>query len=372
MRIGVTCYPTAGGSGILATELGRAMAERGHSIHFVCYDVPARLQYPYHKNVFFHQVDVSTYPLFKYPPYVMALTTKMAEVAELEALDILHSHYAIPHALSAHLAQEMVGSDRLKVVTTLHGTDITLVGTDPSFFPITKFSIQKSDAVTCVSEWLRKRTIEEFGLENEILMIPNFVDTEVFDRDKRDRPCFDSGSGKIIMHISNFRPVKRVQNAIRIFARVAEKVDCRLLMIGDGPERFGATQLANELGVTEKTVFLGNQNKVEDLLACADLLLVPSEYESFGLIALEAMSCRVPVVASKAGGLVEVIEDGECGFLVDPDDIDTMAERSLRILTDPNLSEQMGRKGRERAKTVFNPEKIVSQYEALYQKVLSS
>jgi len=371
MRIGITCYPTYGGSGVVATELGIELAARGHHIHFISYAVPVRMTAA-SERLHFHEVEVMNYPLFDHPPYTLALASKMANVARNESLDLLHVHYAIPHSVSAYLARAMLAPRRLPVVTTLHGTDITLVGADRSYLPITQFSIEQSDAVTAISEYLRGVTLDEFHIEHPVEVIPNFVNCDVFE--PADGECrrdeFASSDEKVLVHLSNFRPVKRIPDVVEIFERVRRRIPAKLLMIGDGPDRTVAEWMVREKGLTRDVVFFGKQNQVQTLLNCADVLLLPSEIESFGLAALEAMACGVPIVASRVGGLPEVIDDGVEGYLVPLRDVETMAERSLAILTDPDRREQMGRAARKRASTQFCSDKIIPLYEGLYRRVL--
>jgi len=310
MKIGITCYPTYGGSGVVATELGKELAGRGHDVHFISYALPIRLTM--NERIFFHEVEVLTYPLFEYPPYDLVLATKMAEVMTRYDLDILHVHYAIPHSISAYLAKKMLTDRVVPFVTTLHGTDITLVGNDRSYLPITRFGIEQSDAVTAVSEYLRRRTIEEFQVQRPVTVVPNFVDCDVYDRatDKGLRRKFANDDEGILIHISNFRPVKRVEDVIAIFAEVRKKQKARLLMVGDGPERPKAEWLANTHGIAKDVLFVGKQNEMNRLLSVSDILLLPSELESFGLVALEAMACEVPVIATQVGGIPEVVSHG--------------------------------------------------------------
>lgn len=316
LKIGITCYPVYGGSGAVATELGMQLARRGHEVHFITYAQPFRLPY-FQERIYFHEVDVPSYPLFDYPPYSLALAVEMHGAAVHAKLDLLHVHYAIPHATSAWIAKEMLGADsRLKVITTLHGTDITLVGQDPSYRRITCFSIQRSDGLTAVSDYLRDETVAQFDVPGDrIEVIPNFVDLEKFhrDRDPCHRDKFAAPDERILMHISNFRPVKRLDDVVRIFARVDRELPSRLVLIGDGPERGRAQQVAEDEGVADRVVYLGKQESVAELLACADLFLLPSASEAFGLVALEAMACGVPVVATRVGGVSEVVPDGVAG-----------------------------------------------------------
>ena len=348
MNIGITCYPTYGGSGIVATELGMELAARGHEIHFISYANPIRLD-PGTPRIHYHEVEVSTYPLFLYPPYSMALASRMADVAESYELDVLHAHYAIPHSVSAFLAQQMLAPRRrLPFVTTLHGTDITLVGSDASYFPITKFSIERSNGVTSISEWLRKQTVDVFGVANEIRVIPNFVNCELYrpDSAKTGAAAYAPAGEKLLLHVSNFRPVKRVADCIRILAEVRKNVPAHLLMAGDGPDRGPAEHLAHQLGVSRHVTFLGKQNHVERLIPLAHVMLVPSELESFGLVALEGMACGVVPVATRVGGVPELITHGEDGFLEAVGDIEAQAARVSALLSDDDLHYRMAMAGR--------------------------
>ncbi len=373
MNVGITCYPTYGGSGIVATELGMELAARGHEVHFITYANPIRLDPGTPRN-HYHEVEVSTYPLFQYPPYSLALASRMAEVAESYDLDLLHVHYAIPHSISALLAQQMLASARrLPFITTLHGTDITLVGTDPSYFPITRFSIARSDGVTSISEYLRGRTVEVFGVTNEIRVIMNFVNCDLYhpDNSKQRASEFAAPGEKLLIHLSNFRPVKRVQDCIRILAEVRKSVPATLLMIGDGPERGPAEHLARELKVDRHVLFLGKQNHVERLIPLAHVLLMPSELESFGLAALEAMACGVVPVGTRVGGVPELITDGEDGFLEPVGDIRAQAAHVRALLTDDELHYRMSRAGRWNAAERFCTDTIIPQYERYYEDVLN-
>jgi N-acetyl-alpha-D-glucosaminyl L-malate synthase BshA len=364
LKIGITCYPTYGGSGIVATELGLELANRGHDIHFITYANPIRLD-PGIPRIHYHEVEVSNYPLFQYPPYCLALASRMADVAESYNLDLLHVHYAIPHSISALLARQMMAAKRrLPFITTLHGTDITLVGVDRSYYGITQFSIQQSDGITAISENLRQETVKVFGIENEIRVIHNFVNCEIYQPDPARR------NGKTLIHLSNFRPVKRVLDCIRVFAEVRKHADVKLLMVGDGPDRGPAEHLAWTLGVSDHVEFLGKQNHVERLIPQAHVVLMPSEMESFGLAALEGMACGVPPVATRVGGVPELITDGEDGFLANPGDIENLAASALRLVTDEALHERMARNARHTAMTRFSTEMIIPQYEAYYKKVL--
>src|SRR5579872_6810005 len=350
MKIGITCYPTYGGSGVVATELGLELAARGHDIHFISYAVPVRMTEP-SDRIHFHEVEVMSYPLFDHPPYTLALASQMYNVAVNESLDLLHVHYAIPHSVSAYLARAMLGAHRVPFITTLHGTDITLVGSDRSYLPITRFSIEQSDAVTAISEHLRQRTVSEFGISRPIEVIPNFVNCDVFQpvEDSPLRREFAPNGEKILVHLSNFRPVKRVTDVVEIFWRVRKEIPAKLLMIGDGPDRMAAEWLVRDKEISTDVTFLGKQNQVQKLLSCGDLMLLPSDNESFGLAALEAMACAVPAVCSRTGGLPEVIDDGIEGYLVPPRDVDSMAARALDILTSPKKQKAMGHAARQRA-----------------------
>ncbi|MBT8487596.1 MAG: N-acetyl-alpha-D-glucosaminyl L-malate synthase BshA [Gemmatimonadetes bacterium] len=373
MKIGITCYPTYGGSGAVATELGIALAERGHEIHFVSYDQPFRLG-GFRERVFFHEVEMEDYPLFEHPPYALALAVALHDAARNHALDLVHMHYAIPHAASAYLARQMLEDQRgLKIVTTLHGTDITLVGLHPSFHEITRFSILQSDGLTAVSTYLRDETVRDFSVPAErIEVIPNFIDVDAWrpGLEPCHRATLAPGGEKIVMHVSNFRGVKRVPDVVETFARLVKRVDARLVMVGDGPDRPRAARRAESLGISDKVVFLGKHQSVQELVACADLFLLPSATESFGLAALEAMACGVPVVASRTGGLPEVIEDGESGFLREVGDVEAMADAGVRILTDDHLRERISNNARAAAVERFSSEAVVPRYEGYYQQVL--
>jgi L-malate glycosyltransferase len=375
MKIGIACYPTYGGSGAVATELGLQLAERGHEVHFISYAQPFRLT-TFHDRVFFHEVEVPHYPLFEYPPYSLALAVEVGEVARQHGLEILHAHYAIPHAAAAWLAVQMLRDEGLdlRVVTTLHGTDITLVGQDPSFWSITKFSVERSDGVTAVSEWLRERTWEAFRCRRTgIRVIPNFVDPAVFDRGRWDchAKALAPGGEKIVMHVSNFRKVKRVGDVVAAFAGIRREVPARLVFVGDGPERAHAHEEVERHGVDDDVVFLGKLESVAELLSCADLLLLPSEQESFGLVALEALASGVPVIATSGSGITEVVDDGETGSLHRVGDVEGMAESGSRILRDPALWARMSEAGRERAVARFRADRVVPMYEAFYEEVLA-
>ena len=369
-RIGITSFATAGGSGVVATELGLALARSGEfEIHFITHAPPHRLRH-FEPNVYFHEVETASYPPFPHAPYSLALASKMTEVARYHGLDLLHVHYAIPHAASAWLAQQMLGDQAIGVLTTLHGTDITLVGQDPSLFPLTRFVIERSDSVSAVSEFLRAETVRVFDVERPIEVIGNFVDTSVFvpRPDLRaDNPLAGPGI-PLLMHASNFRPVKNVNRVVEVFARVREGRECRLALVGDGPEVNMARTLAEELGVAADVHFLGNQDSTEELLAMSDVLLLPSESESFGLVALEAMSCAVPVVASRRGGLPEVVRDGETGLLFDPDDVGGMSDAINGLLTHPDRAREMGEAARRLARERFCISCVIGQYIDLYDR----
>lgn len=377
MKIGITCYPTYGGSGVVATELGIELAERGHEIHFITYSPPFRLRED-QPNIFFHEVEVSHYPLFDFPPYDLALATRMAEVAQFYALDLLHVHYAIPHSVSALLAKQMIGSLpkgswRLPFVTTLHGTDITLVGQDRSYLPITRFSIEQSDGVTAISKYLREKTIQEFNVRNEIQVIPNFVNCDVYKRTdelRSKRHEFVADGEKLIVHLSNFRPVKRVWDVVEIFDRIQKQVPSKLMLIGDGPDRSRVEWLAMEKGIHDKIIFLGKQDLVVEKLVLADIMLLPSELESFGLAALEAMACEVVPIATDVGGVPEVIEHGRSGFLARVGDVETMAKYAIETLPDDKKLHEMAKNARASAQSRYCTSKIIPQYEEFYRKVL--
>jgi len=378
MKIGITCYPTYGGSGVVATELGIELAQRGHEIHFITYQPPFRLVEG-QANIHFHEVNVPNYPLFQYPPYDLALATRMAEVASLYSLDILHVHYAIPHSVSALLARQMLAEARngmqrkLPFVTTLHGTDITLVGLEHSYLPVTRFSIEKSDGVTAISQYLKDRTIKEFDVKNHIEVIHNFVNCDIYKRSTEGsklRIQYADPGEKVLVHLSNFRPVKRVLDVIEIFDRVQKKIPSRLLMVGDGPDRSNAEYLTSKKGIQERVHFLGKHEKVEELLGASDLMLMPSELESFGLAALEAMACEVPSISTRAGGVPELIEHGRNGMLAAVGDVETMAKYAIELLSDEARLKTMGENARFEAQSRFCSTSIIPRYEEFYVKVI--
>jgi N-acetyl-alpha-D-glucosaminyl L-malate synthase BshA len=386
MNIGITCYPSYGGSGVVGSELGLELAKRGHSIHFISYAPPMRLGdgNGARERIQFHAVDMLSYPLFEYPPYTLALASKLREVAVEQNLDLVHMHYAIPHAVSAYLAKEMLRSERrLPVVTTLHGTDITLVGKDPSFLPITRFGIEQSDVVTAISRYLRDATYETFSNRCQIEVIYNFIDAEYYRRSPNEslNQALAPDGEKIILHISTFRPIKRITDCIQVLARIkslengsGSPLRVKLVMCGDGPERADAETLAARLGVERSVEFVGKQpqSRIRDYLSAADLFLLPSESESFGLSALEAMACEVPVIATRVGGVPEVVEEGGCGYLFDLGDVNAMAETAVRVLRDEDERKRLGRRGREIAITRFATEQIIPQYEEVYRKVIGN
>jgi N-acetyl-alpha-D-glucosaminyl L-malate synthase BshA len=377
MRIGITCYPTYGGSGVVATELGIELAALGHQVHFISYSQPFRLS-GRDGGIFYHEVPVSSYPLFEFPPYDLALASRMTEVAEFQKLDLLHVHYAIPHSVSALLARQMLASKRrLPFVTTLHGTDITLVGLDRSYLPITRYAIQESDGVTSISTYLKEKTVTDFGVTRGIEVVPNFVNCDVYTpindeaaRAKARARLADPNEA-ILMHLSNFRPVKRVTDVVKIFARVVREVPARLVLIGDGPERSAAEWLAHDLGIQSKVTFLGKQERVNELLPLADLLLMPSQLESFGLAALEAMACKVPSIATHVGGVPELIDDGVTGLLYPVGDVEGMAMGALSLLRDRDRLQAMRDAGRKTAQSRFCATLVVPQYVRYYEEVLA-
>jgi L-malate glycosyltransferase len=377
MKIGITCYPTYGGSGVVATELGLELAQRGHDVHFISYAQPIRLTEP-QPHIHYHEVEVTRYPLFDYPPYDLALATRMAEVAELYDLDLLHVHYAIPHSVSAMLARQMLAAlprgRRLPFVTTLHGTDITLVGLDRSYLPITRYSIEQSDGVTAISQYLREKTLKVLDIKSQIEVIYNFVNCDVYVRDgdaARQRGEYASPNERILVHLSNFRPVKRVTDVIEIFDRVRKKIPAKLMLIGDGPDRSQAEWLAVQKGIHDHVLFLGKQDQVQEKLAMSDVMLLPSELESFGLAALEAMACKVVPIATRVGGIPEVIEHGKSGYLAGVGEVDTMAQYAIDLFSDEARLREMGNQARAVAQTRFCSSKIIPQYEEFYRRTLA-
>jgi N-acetyl-alpha-D-glucosaminyl L-malate synthase BshA len=382
MKIGITCYPTYGGSGVVATELGIELAARGHEIHFITYSQPFRLT-GREANIRYHEVPVSNYPLFEYPPYDLALATRMAEVAEFHSLDLLHVHYAIPHSISALLARQIIQSQQLAktgrylpFITTLHGTDITLVGLDRAYLPITKLGIDESDGVTAISAYLRDQTRENLGTTRDIEVIRNFVNCDFYQRNPalvaQQRPRFARPGERLLVHLSNFRPVKRVLDVIEVFTRVSAALPARLLLIGDGPDRSAAEFLALRLGVADRVDFVGKQENVNELLALSDLMIMPSEMESFGLAALEAMACRVPTVATRVGGVPELIDHGRNGLLYPIGDVDGMATGAISILSDQSRLDDMSSAARRTAQDFFCASRIIPLYENFYERVIAA
>jgi N-acetyl-alpha-D-glucosaminyl L-malate synthase BshA len=372
MKIGITCYPTYGGSGVVATELGMELAARGHDIHFISYAPPIRLT-DMNDRIHFHEVEVSSYPLFDHAPYALSLAVKMMEVAESRSLDLLHVHYAIPHSVSAMLARMMAAPRRLPFITTLHGTDITIVGNDRSFLPITKFSIEQSNGVTAISYYLKRRTLEEFDIKRPIEVIPNFVNCDLYCRNPELelRARWAPDGEPILMHLSNFRPVKRVTDVIEIFALVREKLNAKLVLIGDGPDRGSAEYLVRKKKLTRDVHFLGKQDHVYRHLSQADLFLLPSDMESFGLAALEAMACEVPVIATNVGGLPEVVEHGVDGYLFTPREVEIAARYALEILSLPDRGRAIGQIARANARKKYCSKDVIPIYEAYYRRVIS-
>ncbi|WP_134699003.1 N-acetyl-alpha-D-glucosaminyl L-malate synthase BshA [Ammoniphilus sp. YIM 78166] len=370
MKIGITCYPTVGGSGVIATELGKLLAERGHIVHFITSDMPFRLG-KFYPNIFYHEVEVNRYNVFRYPPYDLSLASRMAEVAQTEKLDLLHVHYAVPHAISAYLAKQMVG-EQLKIVTTLHGTDITVLGHDRSLSDIIRFGIENSDCVTAVSQDLIDETKQLLGVDKPIEKVYNFVDKREFyprDMEEVKRQMAPHGE-KIIIHVSNFRPVKRTQDVIKVFAQVRKNLPAKLLLIGEGPDTSVARQMAQELGILKDVRFMGKQDNLACIYSLADLLLLTSEKESFGLVALEAMACGKPVVATLTGGVPEVVEEGKTGFLLPIGDVDGMARKIVELLSDEEQYSLFSARSLDRAYYEFCQEKIARQYEEIYQRVV--
>ena len=373
MNIGIVCYPTYGGSGVVATELGKALALRGHKVHFITYKQPARLDF-FTENTFYHEVYVSHYPLFDFPPYETALTSHLVDVVKSAQLDLLHVHYAIPHASAAILAKQILATEgiHIPVITTLHGTDITLVGKDASFEPVVRYSINMSDGVSSVSESLKQDTYTHIKVNREILVIPNFIDFTRFSKQNREhfKTAIAPNGEKLIVHTSNFRKVKRIDDAVKVFAEIRKQMPSKLLLIGDGPERIQIEKLCRELELGESVTFLGKQNQVEEILSVCDLFLMPSETESFGLAALEAMACELPVISSNAGGIPELNVEGVTGFLCNVGDVTSMAEKALYILSDNNRLETFKHAALARAKE-FDINQIVPIYENFYRAILS-
>ncbi|MEQ6377707.1 N-acetyl-alpha-D-glucosaminyl L-malate synthase BshA [Bacillaceae bacterium S4-13-58] len=374
LKIGITCYPSVGGSGVIATELGKMLAEKGHEIHFITSHVPFRLQKVY-PNIFFHEVDVSHYPVFQYPPYDLALANKMAEVIEEEHLDILHAHYAMPHAICAILAKQMVKRD-VKIITTLHGTDITILGTDPGFSGMIEFGINQSDRVTAVSHSLVSQTKDFLSISKDIEVVYNFVDEREYHKKEEVKQLKGqfgiSDDEKVVIHVSNFRKVKRVQDVVYTFSMIQEKIPAKLFLVGDGPEYYSIVKLIKELNLEDKILLLGKQENISELLSISDLKLLLSEKESFGLVLLEAMACGVPCIGTNIGGIPEVIVDGQTGFICEPGDIEDIAKKSLDILTSPSLWNTFSENGLARVQNFFKSKHIVDQYERIYQEVLAT
>ncbi|RDI43014.1 N-acetyl-alpha-D-glucosaminyl L-malate synthase BshA [Falsibacillus pallidus] len=372
LKIGITCYPTVGGSGVVATELGKQLAEKGHEIHFISSSMPFRLNKMYH-NIFYHQVEVNQYSVFQYPPYDIALANKMADVAKREKLDILHVHYAIPHAVCAILGKQMSGMD-LKIVTTLHGTDITVLGYDPSLTGAIRFGIEKSDAVTAVSDALVKQTHELISPNKEIETVYNFIDDRIYKRHDAEHLKQEYGikpDEKVVIHVSNFRAVKRVSDVVRVFSNIEKNMPAKLLLVGDGPEMTVICKLVKELGIQDKVLFLGKQDNLEELYSISDLKLLLSQKESFGLVALEAMACGVPCIGTDVGGIPEVIANDVNGFICPLGDIDTISDKAIELLTDEELFARFSKAAVESALGNFRSEKIVKHYEEIYYKVLA-
>lgn len=372
LSIAMICYPSFGGSGVVATELGQALADRGHTVHFICYNIPARLR-GLSEKVLFHPVEVVTYPLFKFPPYTLALATRLAQTIRNHHIDLIHVHYAIPHSISAQLARDMTGRRDIPVVTTLHGTDVQLVGLDPSYRDVTKYSMERCCGLTAVSEDLARTTVREFGLAKRVEVIPNFVNLERFRRrtDRRLRRTLAADGEKVVLHVSNFRPVKRIADVVKVFHRMHRKVPCRLVLIGDGPERADALALADRLGIGGSVRAFPFVPTVERYLAVADLLLLPSAMESFGLAALEAMACQTPVLAYRVGGIPEVLGEDEGGRMVPFGNWMAMAAEGVRILRDDHLARVLGERGRERAARLFEESAVVARYEGYYRRQLA-
>ena len=374
MKIAITCYPTYGGSGAIATELGKALALKGHQVHFISYARPFRLG-EFVENIVFHEVEMSNYPLFEHSMYSLALASKMVEVAEFEKIDLLHVHYAIPHAVSAYLAKQMLkDKSDIKIITTLHGTDITLVGLEPSFLPMVKFSIEQSDGVSAVSRFLKEKTLTNYNIEKDITVINNFIDTDLYKPNgtSKLREHIAPNNEKIIVHTSNFRPVKRVPETIRILQKVREEIPAKLVLVGDGPDRSECERLCRELNLCDHTKFLGKQNGLVEILNASDLFLIPSQSESFGLAALEAMSCGLPVVSSSVGGLPELIKHNETGFIAEIGDIDRMSKYVIELFTNKRKYDLFSKASRKRVEEKFDKEIIIPKYEIFYNKILNT
>lgn len=372
MNIGIVCYPTFGGSGVVATELAKVLSRKGHKIHILSYARPARLE-TLDSNITYHEVSINSYPLFEYPPYALALASQMVNLIEYENLDLLHVHYALPHATSAYLAKQIMAEKgkTVPIVTTLHGTDITVVGKDPSYKHVVEFSIDKSDGVTAVSEYLKEETYHNFDIKQDIKVVPNFIDLNRFKKSNKShfKKAICPDGEKVVVHVSNFRKVKRVPEVITVFSKVLEHgIKAKLLLAGDGPDRQKAEQQCRDLGICDHVRFLGKLDEVEEILSIADLFLIPSGSETFGLAALEAMSCSVPVISSRIGGLPEVNIEGETGYLCDLDDTDCMAKHAFNILTDQKLHDRLSKNARKRAE-LFNQDLVVGQYEEFYKEV---
>jgi N-acetyl-alpha-D-glucosaminyl L-malate synthase BshA len=373
MNIGIVCYPTFGGSGVVATELAKALAKKGHKIHVISYARPARLD-PLETNIYYHEVSINSYPLFEYPPYALALASQMVNLIEFENLDLLHVHYALPHATSAYLARQIMAErgKKVPIITTLHGTDITLVGRDPSYKHVVEYSIDKSNGVTAVSEYLKQETYNHFDIKQDIRVIPNFIDLDRFKKSNKShfKKAICPNGEKVVVHVSNFRKVKRVPAVVQVFAKILEHgIPAKLLLVGDGPDRQKAEQQCRDLGICDHTRFLGKLDEVEEVLSIADLFLIPSGSETFGLAALEAMSCSVPVISSDIGGLPEVNVHGETGYMCDLDDIECMADYAKEILTNDALFNRLSDNARKRAE-LFTQDMIVDKYEDFYMEVM--
>lgn len=375
MNIAIVCYATSGGSGVVATELGMQLAKRGHKIHFISSEVPFRLIGPWKKNIYYHEVDTFDYPLFEEPPYDLALATKIYQVVTQNNIDVIHSHYAVPHSVSAYLAQQMALANKQIVgtITTLHGTDVSIVGDEPTLRDVVAFALSKSDVVTSVSQAMASEAEDKYNLNKKVQVIYNFVNIQPPAKTPEDlKDVFGANDSNIITHISNFRQVKRIEDVIRVFNKINKKVDSKLLLIGDGPEQRAAHKLAVKLNVSNKIHFLGLQSSIEKLLAISDLFLLPSEKENFSLSALEAMSCGVPVIATQVGGMAEMIDNGKDGYLFDVGDIDGMAEAGIKLLDDKDSYKKISAAAQKKAKEGFSPEIIVPQYEKLYESVIKN